>query len=223
MKTFANIHATVYSVLRGCAVVACAVGGLVLMAASCANPTPVTPTTATLTQKTVSNLRPDSVARFLYFSFDTDTTVALSQVNTDAWDIRLRFIPDGRQAQSLDVVVNSGVPFPNGRTIGLTIDSTYDLVTTAPADAQMRTEDTAFARRIVPMDFVSNSVLLYNPVQRTISVNPQKTMTFKTARGNYVKMQIISVYQNAIAAPTITTPVGYYTFRYTKSNTRQLK
>jgi hypothetical protein len=157
----------------------------------------------------------------LYYSFDADTTIAASQANTDAWDIRLPHLNPSSRA--VDILLNSGNMNPNGKTIGIVVDSTFDLLTTAPADEMLRREDTTSANRIVSIDLFGKGMFTYNSAQRTIIPNPQKTLVLKTRTGNYVKVQVVNLYKDAVANPTMFTPLGYYRLRYVKNSTRQLK
>ncbi|MCS6807224.1 MAG: HmuY family protein [Bacteroidota bacterium] len=174
----------------------------------------------TLTSRIVSNLRPDSLS-VLYFSFDRDTVVAVSRASTDEWDISLPFL--SASSRSVDILLNSGTVNPRGKTIGLVVDSTFDLVTTAPPDDQLRTDDTAVTRRVVSTDLSGRGMFTYNSSQRTILPNPQKTLVLRTRSGNYVKVQFVNLYKDAVANPTMFTPLGYYRLRYVKSPTRRLK
>jgi hypothetical protein len=188
--------------------------------ASCTAPNPTSGTGTTLTPRIVSNIRPDSLS-VIYFSFDRDTTVPISRANTDEWDIQLPFL--NQNSRAVDVLLNSGNVNPNGKTIGTVVDSTFDLVTTAPPDAQLRTEDTTSSRRVVSIDLFGKGMFNYNSAQRTITPNPQKTLILKTRSGNYVKVQFVNLYKDAIANPTMFSPLGYYRLRYVKSMTRTLK
>ncbi len=178
---------------------------------------------ANLATRTVTSFRPDSLAGFAYFSFDRDTVVPANRANTAEWDIRLRFLRQERDAALLDLLVNSGNANPNGQTRGLLVERTFDLVDIAPEDSQLRTEDTTANRRIVVSDFSGPGLFVYNPSQRTVTINPQRTLTLRTASGKYVKVQFLNLYQNAPAMPTMFNAIGFYTFRYTKSDTRAFK
>lgn len=193
---------------------------LIVVATSC-NQNPVTPGTGTsLTPLIVSNLHPDSLS-VLYFSFDRDSTVPASRAATDEWDIQLPFLSPSSRA--VDVLLNSGNANPNGKTVGIVVDSTFDLVSTAPADTQLQAEDTTSSHRIVSIDLFGKGMFNYNSAQRTIIPNPQKTLILKTRSGNYVKVQFVNLYKDAAASPTMFTPLGYYRLRYVKSTTRTLK
>ncbi|MBD1210935.1 MAG: HmuY family protein [Ignavibacteria bacterium] len=194
---------------------------LIAFVASCCTQNSVTNgTQGTLTPLIVSNLRPDSLS-VIYFSFDRDSVVPASRAATDEWDIRLPFLNEF--SRSVDILLNSGNVNPNGKTIGIVVDSTFDLLTTAPMDSQLQTEDTASSRRIVSIDLFGKGMFNYNSSQRTIIPNPQKTLVLKTRSGNYVKVQFVNLYKDAAASPTQFTPLGYYRLRYVKNTTRTLK
>lgn len=192
---------------------------VVCMVSCCTTPTN-SGSQGTLTPQIVSNLRPDSLS-VLYFSFDSDGLIAASRANTDEWDIRLPFI--NADSRSVDVVLNSGTVNTNGKTVGVVVDSTFDLLTTAPADAQLRTDDTSSAKRVISTNLVGQGMFNYNGAQHTIVPNPQKTLVLKTRSGNYVKVQFVNLYKDAATSPTVLTPLGYYRLRYVKNTTRTLK
>ncbi len=174
----------------------------------------------TLVPRIVSNLRPDSLS-YVYYSFDSDTTIAASRAATDVWDIRLPHLSPSSRA--VDVMLNSGNLNPNGKTLGVVIDSTFDLLSTAPVDATFRQEDTTSSKRIISIDLFGKGMFNYNSASRTITPNPQKTLVLKTRSNVYVKVQFVNLYQNAVANPTMLTPLGYYRLRYVKSMTRQIR
>lgn len=176
--------------------------------------------TGNFTPRIVSNLYPE-VSRVLYYSFDGDTTIAASLAGTDTWDVELPSLTPS--SRSVDVFLNSGNKNSFGKTLGIVVDSTFDLVTVAPPDSVFRTEDTASSRRIVSIDLLGKGMFNYNSAQHTITPNPQKTLILKTRSGTYVKVQFVNLYKDAVAMPTIQTPLGYYRLRYVKSATRQLK
>lgn len=194
---------------------------LITFAASCCTQNSVTNgTQGTLTPLIVSNLHPDDFS-VIYFSFDRDSVVPASRAATDEWDMRLPFL--NADSRAVDVLLNSGNANPNGKTIGIVVDSTFDLLTTAPVDAQLQTEDTTSSRRIVSIDLFGKGMFNYNSSQHTIIPNPQKTLVLKTRSGNYVKVQFVNLYKDAATSPTQFTPLGYYRLRYVKNTTRTLK
>ncbi len=178
----------------------------------------------TLVTKTILGAFPDTMsANFLYYSFDADSFIPASQAATDAWDIRLPFLYGGGKTRSIDIVLNSGTINVNGKTKGKIVDTTFDLLQSAPSDDQLMVDDTATANRVIPIAIDGTGMFTYEPASRTINPAPQKTLVLKTKAGNYVKFQITSLYKGQPAPPTMMSELGHYSFRYAKSNTRNLK
>jgi hypothetical protein len=178
----------------------------------------------TLITKTILGVQPDTmISNYLYYSFDVDSFIPVSQAQTDNWDIRLPFLYGGGKTRSIDIVLNSGTVNLIGKTKGTLIDTTFDLLTFAPADDQLKMDDTASATRIIPIAIDGTGMFTYESSSRTINPVPQKTLVLKTKAGNYVKFQIISLYKDRPATPTMMSELGHYSFRYAKSNTKNLK
>lgn len=209
--------------------------------ASCSNSTIVDPPQVLQpTTKLVSNMKADSVlgaglfrfmsGGFILYSFDRDTTVSLAQFGTDQWDILLPFmgnpLTDAR-SRAVHIMLNSGNINPNrlGATQGAIVDSLFDNVNVMPST--LRTDDTATAQRIIPTTVVPPGnffTYAFSGAQiHTLAAPTARTITLRTASGNNVKLQITSIYQNAVSAPTIATPIGFYTFRYTKTGTSSFR
>lgn len=187
----------------------------------------------TLITKTILGVVPDTlVSKFMYYSFDADSFIPASQAATDAWDIRLPYLYGGGKTRSIDIVLNSGtinIVMDSGRinligkTKGKIIDTTFDLLQSAPADDQLMIDDTATASRIIPIAIDGTGMFTYEPASRTINPAPQRTLVLKTKSGKYVKFQIISLYKGQPAPPNMMSELGHYYFRYAKSNNRNLK
>ncbi len=156
-----------------------------------------------------------------------------SQAATDAWDIRLPYLYGGGKTRSIDIVLNSGtiniIVLDSGRinligkTKGKIIDTTFDLLQSAPSDDQLIVDDTANSKRIIPIAIDGTGMFTYEPTSRTINPAPQKTLVLKTKSGKYVKFQVTSLYKGQPAPPTMMSELGHYSFRYAKSNNRNLK
>jgi hypothetical protein len=54
----------------------------------------------------------------------------------------------------------------------------------------------------------------YNQTTNIISPIPGRVVLIKTADGKFAKMEILSYYKDAPAAPDATSPSRYFTFRY---------
>ena len=178
----------------------------------------------TLVTKTILGAVPDTlVSKFMYYSFDADSFIAPANAESDAWDIRLPYLYGGGKTRSIDIVLNSGTINMNGKTKGRIVDTTFDLLQSAPTDDQLKIDDTATASRIIPIAIDGTGMFTYEPASRTINPAPQRTLVLKTKSGKYVKFQIISLYKGQPAPPTMMSELGHYYFRYAKSNNRNLK
>ena len=176
----------------------------------------------TVITKTILGKVPDTlISKFLYFSFDADSFIAPANAETDAWDIRLPYLYGGGKTRSIDIVLNSGTINVNGKTKGKVVDTTFDLLQSAPADDQLMVDDTATTNRVIPIAIDGTGMFTYENTSRTINPAPQRTLVLKTKSGKYVKFQIISLYKGQQA--TMMSELGHYSFRYAKSNTRNLK
>jgi hypothetical protein len=232
--------AQIYRVRSYCFVVA-TLCTIMVGLASCSNSTIIDPPQVLQpTSRLVANLRPDSATGvglfrfmsggFILYSFDRDTVVSLSQFGTNQWDILLPFmgnpLTDAR-SRAVHIMLNSGNINPNrlGGTQGAIVDSLFDNVNVMPNI--LRTDDTATAQRIIPTSVVPPSNFFtysFSGAQiHTLSAPTIRTVVLRTASGNNVKLQITSIYQNAVSAPTIATPIGFYTFRYTKTGTSSFR
>ena len=174
------------------------------------------------------NMTPDSTDGWLYYSFDTDATVPATQAATDAWDIKFRFIPfDQTGAIFQKIFLAEGAIFLNsptvgnaaGKTKGYVADTSFLVVSAVGDDSKLRSDDTTKGNQIITF----NGFYTYNPAARTASPNPNKTLIVRTAKGKYVKMQLQSIYKGKPLVPTMTDPVGYYSFQYVKSDTKSFK
>lgn len=178
----------------------------------------------TVTTKTILGKVPDTlISKFVYYSFEVDSFIPASQAATDAWDIRLPYLFGGGKTRSIDIVLNSGTINVIGKTKGKIIDTTFDLLQSAPSDDQLIVDDTANSKRIIPTAIDGTGMFTYEPTSRTINPAPQKTLVLKTKSGKYVKFQVTSLYKGQPAPPTMMSELGHYSFRYAKSNNRNLK
>ncbi len=200
----------------------------------CTDDDTVTPTVYVTSIKT--DMKPDSTEKWLYYSFDTETTIAATDSSTDKWDIKFRFIPydvtpagigklisifqkDGPIYLNSPIVGN-----PSGKTKGYIVDSAFVNVSYAGEDSKFISDDTANATRIISTNLSGNGYFIYSgPPNHTLGINPSKTLMIRTKGGKYVKMQLKSIYQGAPDVPTQASVFGYYSFQYVKSDTKTLK
>lgn len=167
--------------------------------------------------KTVSNVRADSSVGWVYYSLDGDSVVPSAQADTDHWDVRMAYLKCCGQTQQVDVLLNSGTSGP-GSTRGAMVSSRFENLRVVPVGIQLRSDDTARSARIVPPNVIGSSVMFVYDIQtHTLRPSPDRCLVIQTSRGNMYKFQFMSIYQDAVSAPTLDTPLGFYHFRYQRA------
>ena len=133
--------------------------------------------------------------RYTFFRFSDSSIVANSDSASDRWDIGFR---------GTDIVINGGTSGP-GQTLGEVADGIFDEITEAPSSG--------YATDAATGHIFQN---WFNYDMQTHIVTPLAGQIFfiHTTGGKYVKMELLSYYQNAPASPTLTDAARYYTFRY---------
>jgi hypothetical protein len=174
---------------------------------SCGNddtPEPIVPLEATLVQDLaapndvidratgqVTQARP-----FVFFSLETQAIVSEAQ----DWDIAFK---------GTTIRVNSSKNVRAALANGI-----FEEVKEVPATAQFATDTpTTFA---IPTGS-GTGWYNYNSATFTVTPIPGRILLFKTSKGNYVKMEILSYYRGNPPVAQInpmTTPSAHYTFRY---------
>jgi hypothetical protein len=142
---------------------------------------------------------------FTKFDFETGMTTTS---DTD-WDIAFR---------GTTIAVNGGVatgtadePARTGDAGAAIVTGTFDSVTTAQGLIFEQDSSNAFA---IPAGS-DNGWYNYNFMTNLIVPIPGKVLVFKTTAGHYVKVEILSYYENAPANPDPTIDPGrYYSFQY---------
>lgn len=192
-------------------------------------------TNKTLEIKTVFDLEPNLADGWLYYSFEGDSIVPPSKAATDLWDIKFRALDfDPAKPETYTVLINtfmskgfiflnSGTVNPTGKTLGIVMDSTYTQLTTAPADAFFRQDDTTYAG-VASKCIITNQFLVYSGApNHTVAQKGTNVLVLKTRNGVYVKMQLLSMYKGHPETPTTKDDVGFYSIAYTKGNGKRLK
>lgn len=182
----------------------------------------VQPTIDTVSTRIIKNIIPDTLqSKFVYYSLDGDSVVPPSKSATTEWDIKMSYLYGGGKTKQIDIFLNSGTVNPSGLTKGLIVDTTFDLLTTAPADSNFKIDDQSTSGRILSIALAPpGNFFTYDGSSRTINPVAQKTLVIKTRLGNYVKLQILSIYKDQPEKPTMFSEIGYYSFRYAKSRTK---
>ena len=139
---------------------------------------------------------------FDYFSFEQDKQVERSEASTTNWDFGLLFI---------NMKINSGVGGPGNAAVQI-LTTAFDDLTEAP-ETGYNTEISATEPAVKTEDWG-----VYNPVQRSFTPIAGKVFVFRTAKGNYAKMEMLKAEPtndngDVVTPPTIPTKIKY-TFRY---------
>lgn len=185
-----------------------------LLVVSCAGESVNTPT-ETGTVITKSDLRPDSTVGWLYYSFATDAVVPADSIDQQSWDIKLPFLTIN--SRTIDIMLNSGT-VGRGSTMGLVVEARWETIASVAPTWSFRSDDTLAVNRVVPNCVMCpQTMFVYSgPPNHAIIPSPDKVLVLRLADGTFVKLQVTSIYQGAVANPLATTPIGYYSIRYVK-------
>lgn len=190
-----------------------AVAFLALAFASCSNDDDTTPAEPIQTES-VSNLYAPQTGgqgepvggEFTKFDFETGTTTTSE---TD-WDIAFR---------GTTIAINGGAltgtadePERNGNAGIAIVTGTLASVTTADRLTFTQDADASFA---IATGSDNGWYNYAGPPSHLITPIPGKVFVIRTTAGNYAKVEIISYYENAPAAPdAFADATPYYTFNY---------
>lgn len=169
-----------------------------------------TPDSVDTTTFAFANVTTDSVARWLYISLDSMKATVTASAN---WDVRMPYIyPDGR-TRSIPVQLNSGTN-GSGTVAGIVVSSRFESLTAIPAGAVLRTDDTANPVVSTALSAgPTNTLFVYDGATRTIRCSPDRTLVVRSGTGKLFKFAVTSLYKDAVANPTMATPLGFYHFR----------
>lgn len=164
-----------------------------------------------LETKTFSNLYAPQTAgpgssvggEFTKFSFSQHAIV-----KNEAWDIAFR---------GTAIIVNGGVaigltdePARTGSAAACIVTNTLEALKNVP-DASTFKQDGANSYAIPTGS--GAGWYTYNSTTHIISPTPGKVLVIKTHDGKYAKMEILSYYKDAPAAPNLNSDARYYTFK----------
>jgi len=154
-------------------------------------PTGFNPTTGQATGTT---------GKFTFFSFETGGIIPNTDSLTNKWDLGFR---------GTTIIVNGGLNRSGSGGVKIVSDL-FDNIATAPLDGYSLDGAAGLA---IPAGS-GNGWYTYDGVTQTINPTAGKVIIVRTGKGKYAKMEILSYYKDAPAAPTSQLPSRYYTFRY---------
>lgn len=156
--------------------------------------------------------RPAEKKKYTFFNFKTGQIVANTDSATNKWDIGFR---------ATSIILNSGTSGP-GSAQAQVVTGVFSEVVTAPESGYVSDNMATNAFAVSSAPFVPGSTSTNNWWQNAGSgsstiVSPiaGRVILVKTNDGRYAKMEIISYYKGAPAAPNNLTDLDrHYTFRY---------
>lgn len=134
---------------------------------------------------------------FSLYNFETGATLDASQQQSDGWDFGLRLTT---------MIVNSGVSGPGGAG-AIVINGVFDEIDEAPEGGYA--VDAAGDLAVKDATWYD-----YNPVTRVFTPKAGVVFLFRTAKGKYAKMEIISAIPTddagvVVTPPTLPTKIKY--------------
>lgn len=142
--------------------------------------------------------------KFTLFSFKTGAIVSNSDSASTKWDIGFR---------STTIIVNGGTSGP-GSSGAIVQTGIFADIVTAPDDGYLQDDKNSAANPYAIKKGSGNGWYSYDPATNVISPIAGRVLLFKTADGKYAKVEILSYYKDAPAAPTSSSVDRNYTFRY---------
>lgn len=137
---------------------------------------------------------------YKYFSFEENKLIESSDGN---WDLGIK---------GLSMIVNNGIS-GNGNAEATIVQGVFDQYDEIPEDLILKV-DTEEGLAIPGGS--GNGWYNYNMNTHVVSPQPGNILIIKTNAGNYVKMEVLSYYQDnpPLNEVDLTTPSAYYTFQY---------
>jgi hypothetical protein len=139
--------------------------------------------------------QPIPAKHYTFFSLADNKQIAYTDSNSTKWDVAFR---------GTNVLTNGGTSGP-GQGGAQVYTGTFESLTTAPTTGYTSDATAALA---------TAGWYSYNATTHVVTPVAGRILTIRTATGKYAKLEVMSYYQNAPAAPTSASPSGYYTFRY---------
>ncbi len=144
--------------------------------------------------------QPVAAKHYTFFSLADGKQVAFTDSNSTKWDVGFR---------GTTIIINGGTSGP-GQGGAQVLSKLFSEVATAPTTGYAVDAAAGFA---IPTGS-GNGWYTYDATTHLISPIAGRVIALRTATGKYAKLEIQSYYKDAPAAPSATTPSGYYTFRY---------
>lgn len=165
----------------------------------------------------VTNLPGDTTASAamnaapVYFSLTTNGTVESTQAGSTSWDVAFTSLYNSYVTCNSGSILYSPGYGGQGQGAIWVVNQSFDSVTSVPPAAPDSTGSAGLTGYPGP-----GWVGWYNYNQTTHILTPINgiTLVIKTATGKYAKLEMLSLYKDNPANPTLSTPVPYLTFKY---------
>ena len=144
--------------------------------------------------------RPASAGKHTFFSFKDGILTSADSAST-RWDLAFR---------GVTILTNGGASGP-GQGGAVVLNGIFDEIKSLPASATI-VQDQKAALAIPTSS--GKGWYNYNPQANLITPIAGKVIVVRTADGKHAKMEILSYYKDAPAAPTLESESRFYTFRY---------
>jgi len=144
--------------------------------------------------------RPTSTGKYTFFSFQNGI-VASSDSASLKWDLGLK---------GTSLITNGGTSGP-GLGGAVVLDGIFDDIEALPSSAAIQSDTQS--QLAIPASS-GKGWYSYDPQTHLITPTAGKVIVVRTAEGKYAKMEILSYYKGAPAAPDATSESRYYTIRY---------
>lgn len=139
--------------------------------------------------------QPIPAKHYTFYSLADNKQIAYTDSNSTKWDVAFR---------GTNVLTNGGNSGP-GQGGAQVYTGTFESLTTAQTTGYVTDATAALA---------TAGWYSYNSTTHVVTPVAGRILAIRTATGKYAKLEVMSYYQNAPAAPTSASPSGYYTFRY---------
>lgn len=175
-----------------------------------------TPTVVPVQAQTVSNLPADpttgvnpttgqplgTTGKYTLYNLRDNKTVANTDSASNKWDIGFR---------GTSIIINGGA-IRSGQGGAYVYTGTFEELTTVPTSATFAQDQSASVLAIPAVS--ASGWYNYNSSTNIVTPIPGRVLVIRTGDGKYAKVEILSYYENAPAAPTATSRSRFYTFRY---------
>lgn len=147
-----------------------------------------------------ANPETDGSGHYTLFNLKNNQIVPITDSATTKWDIGF---------YATTIITNGGKSGSGTAAVQL-YTGLFDNLTEAPAAGYSQDSQAGYAITTGS----GNGWYNYNSTTHVISAIPGRVIVVKTADNGYAKIEILSYYKDAPAAPTLDNISRYYTFRY---------